>query len=32
MGGNQETFDTNWVVPLGANVDAFKKNRQKKTG
>lgn len=21
----QETFDTNWVIPLGANVDFFKK-------
>lgn len=31
MGGNeqkfiQEAFDTNWVVPLGPNVDAFEKS------
>ena len=31
MGGNemsfiQEAFDTNWVVPLGPNVDAFEKD------
>lgn len=22
----QEAFDTNWVVPLGPNVNAFEKN------
>jgi dTDP-4-amino-4,6-dideoxygalactose transaminase len=31
MGGEeqryiQEAFDTNWVVPLGPNVDAFEKS------
>lgn len=32
MGGNQEfiqeAFDTNWVVPLGPNVNAFEKSLQ----
>ena len=28
----QEAFDTNWVVPLGPNVDAFEKELEKYTG
>lgn len=37
MGGNElkyihEAFDTNWVAPLGPNVDNFEKDLQKFTG
>lgn len=37
MGGTeqryvQEAFDTNWVAPLGPNVDAFEKELEKYTG
>jgi dTDP-4-amino-4,6-dideoxygalactose transaminase len=37
MSGNerkyiQEAFDTNWVAPLGPNVDAFEKNLQEYLG
>lgn len=37
MGGNeqkyvQEAFDTNWIAPLGPNVDAFEKSIEKYLG
>ena len=37
MGGNelqfiQNAFDTNWVVPLGPNVDAFERELEKFIG
>lgn len=37
MGGDelnyiQEAFDTNWIAPLGANVDGFEKDLQAYTG
>jgi len=37
MGGGElgyvkEAFDTNWVAPLGANVDGFEKDLQAFTG
>ena len=28
----QEAFDTNWVVPLGPNVDGFEKDLEKFVG
>lgn len=28
----QEAFDTNWIAPLGANVDGFEKEMCEKTG
>ena len=37
MGGNEikyvkEAFDTNWIAPLGPNVDGFEKDLEKYTG
>ena len=37
MGGSeqkyiQEAFDTNWIAPLGPNVDAFEKSLEKYVG